>query len=120
MCSILCWRIIPSESHSCTYLCMWNGEADMYMLSNWPQVDTVTRKVVQHQALVLGLGSMFNHSRLRQNVGWRQDVGAGVVIYTTLRDIEVTHIVYDMPLWFSTNKRTLTTITWDSRRGKSL
>jgi len=62
------------------------------MLSNWPRIDAATGKVVQHQALVLGLGSMFNHSRLRQNVGWRKDVDAGVVIYTTLRDIEVTHI----------------------------
>lgn len=38
---------------------------------------------------MLGLGSMFNHSRLRQNVGWKRDIDGGVVIYTTLRCIEV-------------------------------
>lgn len=39
---------------------------------------------------MFGLGSMFNHSRLRQNVGWKRDIDAGVVMYTTLRYIEVT------------------------------
>lgn len=41
-----------------------------------------------HQAIVLGLGSMFNHSSIRQNVGWKRNLGAEVVVYSTLRDIE--------------------------------
>ena len=57
--------------------------------STWPQKDALTDKLVMHQAVVLGLGSMFNHSRLRQNVGWKRDVDAGVIMYTTLCDIEV-------------------------------
>lgn len=40
------------------------------------------------QAIVLGLGSMFNHSVLRQNVGWRRDLDGQVVVYTALRDID--------------------------------
>ena len=79
----------------------------LMILSNWSQVDAVTGRVVQHQAVVLGLGSMFNHSRLGQNVGWRKDIDSGVIIYTTLRDIEVTHIPYTM-LMLLTNKSALT------------
>lgn len=41
-----------------------------------------------HQAIVLGLGSMFNHSSIRQNVGWKRNVDAEVIVYSTLRDIE--------------------------------
>ena len=39
------------------------------------------------QALILGLGSMFNHSTLRQNVGWTRDVDRLVIVYRTLRDV---------------------------------
>ena len=39
------------------------------------------------QAIILGLGSMFNHSRLGQNVGWERDVEGLVVRYRALRDI---------------------------------
>lgn len=49
------------------------------------QVDDKT--TVLGQALVLGMGSMFNHSRIRQNVGWKRDVEKQVIIYTALRDI---------------------------------
>lgn len=31
---------------------------------------------------------MFNHSNLRQNVGWERDIQNLLVIYTTLRDIK--------------------------------
>lgn len=31
---------------------------------------------------------MFNHSVIRQNVGWKRNLEAGVIIYSTLRDIE--------------------------------
>jgi uncharacterized protein len=32
---------------------------------------------------------MFNHSIRSQNIGWERDIARGVVIYKTLRDIEV-------------------------------
>lgn len=41
-----------------------------------------------HQAIVFGLGSMFNHSAIRQNIGWKRDLEAGVIVYSALRDIE--------------------------------
>ncbi|TID13810.1 protein methyltransferase [Venturia nashicola] len=52
---------------------------------NWP----VTRgtKTTIEQAIILGLGSMFNHSTLHQNVGWERDIARGVVVYKALRDI---------------------------------
>jgi SET domain-containing protein len=37
---------------------------------------------------MLGLGNMFNHSFQRQNVGWKRDLDAQVVVYTALKDIE--------------------------------
>lgn len=41
-----------------------------------------------HQAIVFGLGSMFNHSAIGQNIGWKRDLEAGVIVYSALRDIE--------------------------------
>lgn len=35
----------------------------------------------------MGLGSLFNHSNLRQNVGWKRDIENQVIKYTALRDI---------------------------------
>lgn len=40
------------------------------------------------QALALGLGSMFNHSLLAQNVGWKRNTETDVIVYTALRDIK--------------------------------
>lgn len=40
------------------------------------------------QAIALGLGSMFNHSRLRQNVTWSRNPAAGVIVYIAHRDIQ--------------------------------
>ncbi len=40
------------------------------------------------QALIFGLGSMFNHSTLHQNVGWERDLDNLLITYTTLRDIK--------------------------------
>ncbi|EXJ80570.1 hypothetical protein A1O1_08716 [Capronia coronata CBS 617.96] len=40
------------------------------------------------QALALGLGSMFNHSLLGQNVGWKRNTETDVIVYTALRDIK--------------------------------
>ncbi|KAF8474928.1 hypothetical protein BDZ91DRAFT_674929 [Kalaharituber pfeilii] len=70
---------------------------------NWPIRDGNTSQIVMHQAIVLGLGSMFNHSRIRQNVGWRRDIGAGTVTYLTIRDVkegEELLISYGDKLWF--------------------
>lgn len=41
-----------------------------------------------HQAIVLGLGSMLNHSAIRQNIRWRRNLEAGVIVYSALRYIE--------------------------------
>ncbi|KAG0136736.1 hypothetical protein HOY82DRAFT_473080, partial [Tuber indicum] len=54
---------------------------------NWPRACGTTGKYTMHQAIVLGLGSMFNHSSLGQNIGWRRDLEKEVIIYTALRDI---------------------------------
>ncbi|BFZ61802.1 hypothetical protein YB2330_002878 [Saitoella coloradoensis] len=54
------------------------------------------------QAVVLGLGSMFNHHR-NPNVGWTRDLEQICVRYQTLRDIEVGEelcISYGSKLWF--------------------
>lgn len=39
------------------------------------------------QAVVFGLGSMFNHSAHGQNVGWDRDLARMCVRYQALRDI---------------------------------
>lgn len=39
------------------------------------------------QAVIFGLGSMFNHSYADQNVGWTRDLKNQLVIYRALRDI---------------------------------
>ena len=39
------------------------------------------------QAVVFGLGSLFNHSRRAQNVGWTRDVAKEVIVYKTLRNV---------------------------------
>lgn len=40
------------------------------------------------QAIIFGLGSMFNHSTRYQNVGWERDLKNKVITYLTLRDIK--------------------------------
>jgi hypothetical protein len=42
---------------------------------------------INTQAVVFGLGSLFNHSSRAQNVGWRRDLERHVIVYTALRDI---------------------------------
>jgi hypothetical protein len=42
---------------------------------------------INTQAVVFGLGSLFNHSSLAQNVGWKRDLDRQVIVYTALRDI---------------------------------
>ncbi|KAL6158440.1 hypothetical protein ACJBU6_02551 [Exserohilum turcicum] len=53
---------------------------------NWPQTDVHGNNQVA-QAVVFGLGSMFNHSTQDQNVGWMRDLRRKVITYRTLRDI---------------------------------
>ena len=50
---------------------------------NWPWKDKTKTQVV-----VLGLGSMFNHSTYAQNVAWTRDVPNECITYTALRNIE--------------------------------
>jgi hypothetical protein len=69
--------------------------------SNWPYTppsstqgklqingDGVAKPPTTTQAIILGLGSMFNHSTLHQNVGWDRDLQKLLVTYTALRDIK--------------------------------
>ena len=42
----------------------------------------------QTQAIAFGLGSLFNHSNLDQNVGWSRDLFSQCIIYKALRDIK--------------------------------
>lgn len=44
--------------------------------------------VSQTQAVALGLGSLFNHSTLDQNVAWSKDLASQCIIYRALRDIK--------------------------------
>ena len=55
--------------------------------SNWPIKNPETGVVFQTQAVALGLGSLFNHSLLHQNVGWSRDVTGQCIVYRALRDI---------------------------------
>ena len=53
---------------------------------NWPSHDA-SGNTIKTQAVVFGLGSMFNHSRTHQNVGWKRDIDRQLMIYYALRDI---------------------------------
>ncbi|KAK3710042.1 hypothetical protein LTR37_010473, partial [Vermiconidia calcicola] len=55
---------------------------------NWPIKDPTTGKATKTQAVVFGLGSMFNHSSQHQNVGWKRDLEREVVVYRALWDID--------------------------------
>ncbi|KAF2704829.1 protein methyltransferase [Pleomassaria siparia CBS 279.74] len=53
---------------------------------NWPIIDQDGKK--KHtQAIILGLGSMFNHSTQEQNVGWERNLNGQVITYRALRNI---------------------------------
>ena len=54
---------------------------------NWPLLVINGDRPVTTQAVVLGLGSMFNHSIRSQNVGWHRDLTRQVIVYRALRDI---------------------------------
>jgi SET domain-containing protein len=56
-----------------------------------------------HQAIIFGLGSMFNHSSDGQNVAWKRSLELEIITYTTLRAIEAGEelcISYGSHLWF--------------------
>ncbi|KAH0339323.1 protein methyltransferase, partial [Aureobasidium melanogenum] len=70
---------------------------------NWPYTCPKTQKQLTTQAVILGLGSMFNHSTQHQNVGWERNVANKVIVYKTLREIEEGEelcISYGSRLWF--------------------
>ena len=55
---------------------------------NWPLPDPQNPKSTRKtQAVVFGLGSMFNHSSTCQNVGWTRDLKDELVVYRALKDI---------------------------------
>jgi SET domain-containing protein len=54
------------------------------MRSTWPSPEAGSPPT---QAIALGLGSLFNHSTLHQNIGWKRVVPEQCLIYTSLRDI---------------------------------
>jgi uncharacterized protein len=63
----------------------WPCRAPGY--SNYGGPNGVVETLATTQAVILGLGSLFNHSTNNQNVGWTRDVKNSLVTYTTLRDI---------------------------------
>ncbi|PIA93660.1 hypothetical protein CB0940_04934 [Cercospora beticola] len=54
---------------------------------NWPSKNSIGEPRTA-QAVVFGLGSMFNHSAEEQNVGWKRDLERRVIVYQALRDIQ--------------------------------
>ncbi|KAF1976093.1 protein methyltransferase [Bimuria novae-zelandiae CBS 107.79] len=53
---------------------------------NWPVTDEAGKEV-KAQAVIFGLGSMFNHSREEQNIVWERDLKRQMITYRALRDI---------------------------------
>ncbi|KAF2256646.1 SET domain-containing protein [Trematosphaeria pertusa] len=53
---------------------------------NWPIIDQDGKKKVA-QAVIFGLGSMFNHSTQEQNVVWERDADRLFITYRASRDI---------------------------------
>lgn len=73
---------------------------EAHCVSNWPYTPPVEtenkygnvngseKPPTTTQAIILGLGSMFNHSNMQQNVGWERDLTNRLITYTALRDIK--------------------------------
>ncbi|MCJ1404051.1 hypothetical protein MMC11_007275 [Xylographa trunciseda] len=63
-----------------------------------------TGKERKTEAVVLGIGSLFNHDGSRgQNVGWKRNLESQSIIYTALRDIKAGEelcISYGAHVWF--------------------
>jgi SET domain-containing protein len=78
-----CPVLILSPSENATHI----AQTSLYHYTyNWPR-DT-TGKPCNTQAVIFGLGSMFNHSSRDQNVGWTRDLDQELVVYRTLRDVQ--------------------------------
>lgn len=60
--------------------------------SNWPYTppnsEFHAKAPTKTQAIILGLGSMFNHSVIDTNVVWMRDFNNLTVVYKTARDIK--------------------------------
>ncbi|KAL2037427.1 hypothetical protein N7G274_009912 [Stereocaulon virgatum] len=56
--------------------------------SNRPIKNSNAGVVSRTQAVALGLGSLFKHSTLDQNVEWKRDVKDQCIVYRALRDIK--------------------------------
>ncbi|KAI1510490.1 SET domain containing protein [Pyrenophora tritici-repentis] len=63
-----------------------SSHKERYTKSNWPIKDMNGNNQTA-QAVIFGLGSMFNHSTQEQNVGWMRDLGRQIITYRALRDI---------------------------------
>jgi uncharacterized protein len=86
-------------SHDSLYL-----HIEAHWVSNWPytppsengngngngngHVNGSGKPPTTTQAIILGLGSMFNHSDIQQNVGWERDIANRLITYKALRDIK--------------------------------
>jgi hypothetical protein len=81
-----------SESHDFAYKCF----RELTKYSNWPythkrkngESNSSSNPPTTTQAIVFGLGSMFNHSTLNQNVGWERDLQNLLITYVTLREVK--------------------------------
>ena len=87
---------IPSKTPSSIYTCLRRDHFLAFITltgySNWPYTppssEVHTKAPTKTQAIILGLGSMFNHSNINQNVVWIRDLEKSTVTYKTLRDIK--------------------------------
>jgi hypothetical protein len=88
--------------------------------SNWPTVDA-SGKTKTAQAVIFGLGSMFNHSTKEQNVGWVRDTNRQIITYRALRDIAAgEELCKQSPAWVAVTLRwsillTIAGISYGSR-----
>ncbi|KAF2127128.1 SET domain-containing protein [Dothidotthia symphoricarpi CBS 119687] len=66
---------------------LYVGRTALYHYTyNWPVADESGKKRIA-QAVVFGLGSMFNHSTQEQNVSWERNAEHEIITYRALRDI---------------------------------
>lgn len=66
---------------------LWWFGFDTHCSSNWPITNRDGSKA-KAQAVILGLGSMFNHSAQDQNVVWERDVERQIITYRALHNIK--------------------------------
>jgi len=83
--------------------------------SNWP-LSTTDGRCVTTQAVVFGLGSLFNHSS-QQNVGWDRDIQLSMVTYKALRPIKVGEELCIYPLLHGVPSQLITRQVYLMARG---